>query len=374
MPCSRVQCHRCCKASSKDPHSGPECLAVGELTCGNASRTRTVALCTPMPRSFGKLLDHLVRSVRCFCLEAPRRVAVPTPGDLGANQVQAVEHAVDLGQCVRRQRSPECRAPTPQDAGAGFATAADRSHRSPSSPTRRQCDSPGPPALRPSSVLSRTERRASSSLSARDRHHIEHTRGSPRSRSNRVRNSNSARRSHPDLARLARRSTGTLDGGTTWVSTPSVGSHLCQPEPGPTCFVGGDHSFNLPAGSFGPRPVALKRCQQRFGRGVNLVVCFGFFTRGKPGTWAASIQLLLLSSIESTRVQSKSGTIGWGIEPDVSVITGILRAFFTDGHLNLLAAGPHGIFRRGAWPLAQIGFDPDPNHGCGGPWCDALPA
>ncbi len=48
---------------------------------------------------------------------------------------------------------------------------------------------------------------------------IEHTRGSPRSQARSVRNNNSA--SIPsDFARRDRRSTGTLEGWTTWVSTP----------------------------------------------------------------------------------------------------------------------------------------------------------
>jgi hypothetical protein len=59
---------------------------------------------------------------------------------------------------------------------------------------------------------------------------IEHTRGSPRSQASSVRSSSSA--SIPsDLARRARRSTGTLEGWTTCVSIPRAASQRASQNP-----------------------------------------------------------------------------------------------------------------------------------------------
>jgi hypothetical protein len=80
-----------------------------------------------------------------------------------------------------------------------------------------------------SSCRSRTQRRASSSASV-GIGTIEHTRGSPRSQASSVRNSSSA--SIPsDFARRTRRSTGTLDGWITKVSTPCRASQRASQNP-----------------------------------------------------------------------------------------------------------------------------------------------
>src|ERR1700751_1712754 len=61
--------------------------------------------------------------------------------------------------------------------------------------------------------------------------------------------------------------------------------------------------------------------------------CFAL-TRGRPGTCAARTQLVLLSSIASTSVLSKSRAIGWERVSDDCAMTQILHRVLTGGHSN----------------------------------------
>src|ERR1700759_4968756 len=66
---------------------------------------------------------------------------------------------------------------------------------------------------------------------------------------------------------------------------------------------------------------------------VGSMDCFAL-PRGRPGTCAARTQLVLLSSIASTSVLSKSRAIGWERVSDDCAMTQILQRVLTGGHSN----------------------------------------
>ena len=84
----------------------------------------------------------------------------------------------------------------------------------------------------------------------------------------------------------------------------------CQPEPGPTCFVGGDHSSTLPAGSLGPRPVARTRCPPRFGRGVNRLFGFHPLANQAPGPPAPNFCCSAQSKMHKSAVEIRCDRMG----------------------------------------------------------------
>src|ERR1700751_305267 len=80
--------------------------------------------------------------------------------------------------------------------------------------------------------------------------------------------------------------------------------------------------------------------------------CFAL-TRGRPGTCAARTQLVLLSSIASTSVLSKSRAIGWERVSDDCAMTQILQRVLTGGHSNcppLALMGSVGALAHERWP------------------------
>src|ERR1700739_1892487 len=80
--------------------------------------------------------------------------------------------------------------------------------------------------------------------------------------------------------------------------------------------------------------------------------CFAL-TRGRPGTYAARTQLVLLSSIASTSVLSKSRAIGWERVSDDCAMTQILHRVLTGGHSNcppLALMGSVGALAHERWP------------------------
>src|SRR6202050_201534 len=82
---------------------------------------------------------------------------------------------------------------------------------------------------------------------------------------------------------------------------------------------------------------------------------FFALTRGKPGIWAARTQLVLLSSIASTSVQSWSRAIGWKTELDVCAMTRLLQGVPTVNSIDCPLIALMGSVGAAARPLAQMG-------------------